>query len=257
MRLFSGAVVSLLLLSGSARTDHQTPATGVIGGVVQDQTRHFLTGARVSIPGLTRRVTVDREGRFFFRGLRPGVYTLVTTRDKFGADTLEVTVAGGDSVIRTIQLTWDVPSPVLRENDAVPYVGPFPAAVPVGPADSAAGRLGRAVGAVTTCEGKPLGGAMVLDLPGGRTGQATSEQRGFALMPRAPGTYSFRVRLLGYLPETLSWKARKGRVDTLQSALTKQTFTLCQCFVPYEGRLLPNYRHCDCQTPRCRQPKAR
>lgn len=129
------------------------------------------------------------------------------------------------------------------------FPGPFPSVNQTGKEVEHRGE-GWAVGVVTTCEGHPLPGAQLLEL-GSRRGVLSNP--GFVLGPRAPSTYLYLVRAIAFLPETLSWMPRPGRIDTLQPALRAVDPPDCECISVHGRPIVP----CACQRPRCSQPAAR
>jgi len=127
------------------------------------------------------------------------------------------------------------------------YLGPFPDLE-----TSVGGDAGAAVGIVTSCEGKPLEGAMI-DETSKAFLPTSTRANGFAIHPVPVRQYLLRVRAIGFQVETLAWHPRKGRVDTLQAALASAACGLCEC-IARDGRPVTP---CNCCPTRCKQPAIR
>ena len=103
-RVWLGAGLLLVGLAAAAR-----PAgaqQGTVGGLVTDEsTGTPLEGARVLLAGPNRVETTNGEGRFAFRGVPAGNYTLRVLRLGYKPATAEAAVAPGETVDLTVAMT--------------------------------------------------------------------------------------------------------------------------------------------------------
>jgi hypothetical protein len=104
----------------------QTTTSGVLAGVVTDQSNAVIAGADVEIRGNTKGTTqstrTDREGvyRFFF--LPPGTYTLIATHAGFRERRRTVDVLLGPAVSVNVALAIATPATEITVADEVPLL---------------------------------------------------------------------------------------------------------------------------------------
>ena len=106
-------VTLVLALLGSLmwpmRTSAQSAQRSSIEGVVTDQQGAVVVGASVTLSGDrllggTRAVTTDREGRYRFGGLLPGIYDAAATATALESD-------GRAGIQLPVETTYTVNSP--------------------------------------------------------------------------------------------------------------------------------------------------
>jgi hypothetical protein len=120
------AVASLgLFLAQPARAQ-----TGVIDGVVTDSSAAPVSGARVTIKGLSVEVTTPESGRFRFNGVPAGLYVMTIGKLGYQSALTTIRVAAGDTlrpayeliptgtVLGTVKVTGSSGSPARQEFDA-------------------------------------------------------------------------------------------------------------------------------------------
>jgi hypothetical protein len=83
--------------------------TGSLTGQISNaSTRTFLQGALVEIVGTGRATVTDKEGRYELTGLAPGSVTVEATFTGLDPQRIQVTVGGGERVVRDIALTSEI-----------------------------------------------------------------------------------------------------------------------------------------------------
>jgi iron complex outermembrane recepter protein len=94
----------LLLMVGSSMAAHGEDPGHIAGRVVDAQTGEAIGVATVRLLEARRTVAADAEGRFLFRDVPPGSYTLVAERIGYAPGTVALRVPAGDAASVTIEL---------------------------------------------------------------------------------------------------------------------------------------------------------
>jgi hypothetical protein len=104
--------------------------TGVIDGVVTDSSAAPVSGARVTIKGLSLEVTTPESGRFRFNGVPAGLYVMTIGKLGYRSAMTTIRVAAGDTlrpayelipggtVLGEVKVTGTSASPVRQDFDA-------------------------------------------------------------------------------------------------------------------------------------------
>jgi Carboxypeptidase regulatory-like domain len=97
-------------ISGSAMTDSQQTAAGMITGTVLDTNRDVLLGARVTVAGQSssaiRTLESGSNGQFAFAGLPPDIYKLTVTAPGMNSFTSsEISLPAGETRIVSVTLS--------------------------------------------------------------------------------------------------------------------------------------------------------
>lgn len=105
--------------------------TGVIDGVVTDSSAAPVSGARVTIKGLSLEVTTPESGRFRFNGVPPGLYVMTIGKLGYKSALTTIRVAAGDTlrpayeliptggtVLGEVKVTGTSSSPTRQDFDA-------------------------------------------------------------------------------------------------------------------------------------------
>ncbi|MEE4640006.1 MAG: TonB-dependent receptor [Wenzhouxiangella sp.] len=107
MHFFRLLLIMLVLAISMSALARQP--TGQIAGIVESATESFkFQGATIRVLGTDRRAATDRDGRFRFTGLAPGVYELRIEYVGVPAKTVSVSVTGGEATEVSVQLDQDM-----------------------------------------------------------------------------------------------------------------------------------------------------
>jgi len=91
-------LVASLLLIGHTTQGKAQEKTGVIAGIVTDESGAVLKGAQISIESQDRSVVSDEQGSFVIKGLAPGNYQLTVTYVGFAPLDKTVNIAAGQTL---------------------------------------------------------------------------------------------------------------------------------------------------------------
>ena len=106
MKMKKRQAITLALATGLVAVVPRTTIAGDIVGVVNDTALHrFVDGATVTIDGTSRRAVADRWGRYSFRGLPAGEYTVRASAGGYEAGTGTVSVPATGEVEMNLTLT--------------------------------------------------------------------------------------------------------------------------------------------------------
>lgn len=222
----------------------RTASRGLVMGVVRDaSTEKPLSGARVvlmwtgvsvagnsvlKVPQATSVLT-DDMGTFRACGVPTQIVVRLQARTSGGASGwIEVSVPPNGLALRDV-LLGERPAAVASASPT-PSAATTPGAPASAPADTAARKpapLGSAVltGHVTSTEGKPLEGAMVL-LLGTQLSARSNSDGAFRLTGLPAGTQSVEVREIGYSPKRFAVDLTPHRPSTLTATLDERTQVL-------------------------------
>lgn len=220
----------------------RTESRGLVMGVVRDaSTEKPLSGVRVvlmwtgvsvagnsvvKVPQATSVLT-DDMGTFRACGVPTQTVARLQARTSTGASGwVELTVPPDGLALRDVLLGER--APVVAAAPSAP-AATAPGAPP-SPTDTAARKpapLGSAVltGRVTSTEGKPLEGAMVL-LLGTQLSARSDAEGAFRLIGLPAGTQSVEVREIGYSPKRFAVDLSPRRPSTLAAMLDERTQVL-------------------------------
>ncbi|MFH5832332.1 TonB-dependent receptor [Halalkalibaculum sp. DA384] len=103
-RLLQLIIFSALLVLGISFSGYAQD--GEIRGEVLDERRgEALPGANIKLEGTSKGTSTDRDGRFVFRGLNPGSYTIVASYLGYETQQIDVEVKAGEMTDLEIALT--------------------------------------------------------------------------------------------------------------------------------------------------------
>ncbi|HKT08288.1 MAG TPA: carboxypeptidase regulatory-like domain-containing protein [Gemmatimonadaceae bacterium] len=222
----------------------RTEARGLVMGVVRDaSTEKPVSGVRVvlmwtgvsvagnsvlKVPQATSVLT-DDMGTFRACGVPSQTVARLQARTSTGASGwIEVTVPPNGLALRDVLLGER--APVVAAAPPAASTATTPGAPVSASADTAARKpapLGSAVltGHVTSTEGKPLEGAMVL-LLGTQLSARSNADGAFRLTGLPAGTQSVEVREIGYSPKRFAVDLTPHRPSTLTAMLDERTQVL-------------------------------
>jgi len=168
VRAALGLIVLVLSAPSQARGQQGASQPGSISGVVRFQnSSEIVSGAVVLVTELRRSTKTNDEGRYEFRNVPPGTYTLLAQRDQLTTDRTVVSVAPGQAVSADFVLTLST----LHEEITV-------TATPTGEATTF-----EAFNSVTTLSSDELARTM-----GNNLGEALENQPGIAKRSFGPGS---------------------------------------------------------------------
>ncbi|MFQ5536116.1 MAG: TonB-dependent receptor domain-containing protein [Gemmatimonadota bacterium] len=97
--------IAALALSPWLAGDAMAQATGTVTGTVRDATNgQPIAGAQVSIPSLNLGALANNVGRYLLLNVPAGTHTVQVQYIGYGTETMEVTVAGGQTVTADFRL---------------------------------------------------------------------------------------------------------------------------------------------------------
>lgn len=102
------ALAIMQLLAGAAIAVAQTPSTSELHGTVTDQTGGRVVGASVALESATDQqwgVKTDRQGRYTFDGIPPGLVTLTVSSEGFRDFTAPIQLLPGRATSLDVGLT--------------------------------------------------------------------------------------------------------------------------------------------------------
>lgn len=106
MKIQNKNVLTLTIVAGMCVCMPQISVAGDIVGVVNDPAlERFVDRATVRIEGTSRRAVTDRWGRYSFRGLPAGEYTVTASSGGYEAGTGSVSVPDTGEVVLNLTLT--------------------------------------------------------------------------------------------------------------------------------------------------------
>ena len=90
--------------------------TGTISGIVKDYTTgQVIENCQVALSPTGNTVVTNAEGRYTFKSLQPGTYTLTFTKISYKDQSTSVEVISGQTTTRDIQMeTMGVSTPSIR-----------------------------------------------------------------------------------------------------------------------------------------------
>lgn len=124
IRIVACCAFAILLVPGVMKA--QTIVTGGVNGTVTDPSGAVIAGATITIKndstGLTQTATTGANGQFRFTLLKPGTYTLKTTRSGFKTETQSVEVNLGQTTTTTIKMELGAGATTVEVSGAAPVL---------------------------------------------------------------------------------------------------------------------------------------
>jgi hypothetical protein len=178
-----------------------------IAGRVADENGRPVVGARIELRSTQRRVVSDDEGRFEFRNVAPGKYSLFAQRIGYRPSTVDVVVteSGASPTIVLVSIPLVLDSIRIRER----------------------GSGMRYSALVLDDNGTPIPDVAVV-VPGIENTIRTDSAGQFAISKKVHGAILIRMRKIGYAAYFGSLNMYSDRADTLRMARLSQNLTPVQ-----------------------------
>lgn len=197
-------LVSAFLFAGTSALCQAAPG---ISGRVADENGRPVVGARIELRSTQRRVVSDDEGRFEFRNVEPGKYSLFAQRIGYQSKTVDIAVtsSGASPTIVLVAIPQVLDSIRIRER----------------------GSGMRYSALVLDDNGTPIPDVAVVVAGVENTIRTDSGGR-FVVSKKVHGALVIRMRKIGYAAYFGSLNMFSDRADTLRMARLPQSLTPVQ-----------------------------